>query len=189
MPDDLASPFDQEVVLATRQWLERAVIGLSLCPFAKSVHVKEQIRYVVSHAEGTEALLADLRQQLADLWAADPERVDTTLFIVPHTLADFLEYNRFMERAEEALESLGYGGALQLASFHPEYQFANSPSHDVANCTNRSPFPMVHLLRETSVSRAVAAFPEAKQIYRKNIKTLRALGHAGWLRVLAGEKP
>lgn len=186
---DSRSPADEEVVLATRQWLERVVIGLSLCPFAKSVHVKNQICYVVSPAETAEALLTDLGQQLDELWSADPEQVDTTLLIAPRVLPDFLEYTAFMTRAEQALEARGYGGVLQLASFHPEYQFANSPSHDVANCTNRSPYPMVHLLREASVARAVATFPDAAQIYRKNIKTLRALGRTGWLRLLAGENP
>jgi len=168
------------IVSATRRWLERAVIGLNLCPFAKAVHVKHQIRYVVSSAPDEEQLLADLARELQFLADADPETCDTTLLIHPHSLADFLDYNSFLDLADAAVEELGLEGVLQVASFHPEYQFADTETDDVTNCTNRSPYPTLHLLREDSIDRAVEAFPEAGQIYETNMRTLRKLGVAGW---------
>ncbi len=183
----ISEPTDDAVLLATRHWLERAVIGLSLCPFAKAVHVKGQIRYVVSPAETPEALLEELRRELIALAEADPQQVETTLLVLPRVLADFYDYNDFLERADGVLEDAGLSGTLQIASFHPQYQFADSEPEDVANCSNRSPYPILHLLREESVSRAVEAFPEAAQIFEKNLRTLRELGHAGFQRVLSGE--
>ena len=183
----LSEPSDDAVLLATQNWLERAVVGLSLCPFAKAVQVKGQIRYVVSPAETCEALLEELRGELVRLSEADPEQVETTLLVLPRVLADFRDYNDFLERADDALEELGLSGTLQIASFHPDYQFADSDPDDAANCSNRSPYPILHLLREASVSRAVEAFPDAAQIFEKNVRTLRALGHAGFQRVLSGE--
>jgi uncharacterized protein len=181
-------PLDREsVVLATRNWLERAVIGLSLCPFANAVHVRGQIRYFVSDAETPEALLLDLRRELLELSRADPRVVETTLLIAPRVLADFLDYNAFLEHADGALEAMGLVGELQIASFHPDYQFAETDASDVANCSNRSPYPSLHLLREASISRAVECFPEAAQIFEKNIATLRELGHDGWARLLSAE--
>ena len=169
-----------EVIEATRAWIERAVIGLNLCPFAKAVYVRDQIRYTVSAAESPEALLEDLEREARWLAETEAEEVDTTLIIHPNVLKDFLEYNDFLGVAEEALERLGFDGVLQIASFHPDYQFADAAADDVVNYTNRSPYPMLHLLREESVDRAVAAFPDAGDIYRKNIETARRLGIAGW---------
>lgn len=174
---------DEEILAATRHWLEKAVIGLDLCPFAKAVYVKDQIRYVVSRAESPDALLADLTAELQALVAADPQEIDTTLVIHPHVLKDFLEYNEFLGVADAAVAELDLEGVLQIASFHPRYQFAGSDPDDIANATNRSPYPMLHLLREASVDRAVAAFPEAAEIYERNIATLRRLGHEGWRRL------
>ncbi|KFN48343.1 DUF1415 domain-containing protein [Arenimonas composti] len=172
---------DAHVVAATRVWLEKAVIGLNLCPFAKAVHVKRQIRYVVSHAGDVEALLADLLHELQLLAAADPGDIETTLLIHPEVLGDFLDYNDFLDLADAAVEELGLDGVLQVASFHPHYRFADSEGEDdIANFSNRSPYPTLHLLREDSVDRAVAAFPEAERIYEANIETLRRLGRAGW---------
>ena len=171
---------DAVLVDATRLWLEKAVIGLNLCPFAKAVHAKRQVRYVVSHADGEEALLADLMHELQLLAAADPGDVDTTLLMHPRVLGDFLDYNAFLDLADAAVEELGLDGFLQVASFHPDYQFADSEPDDIANYSNRSPYPTLHLLREESVDKAVAAFPEAERIYEANIETLRKLGHAGW---------
>jgi hypothetical protein len=172
-----------EILAATKLWLEKAVIGLNLCPFAKAVYVKGQIRYVVSRAASPEALLAELTAELQALAAADPLEIDTTLLIHPHVLEDFLEYNEFLEIADAALAGLGLEGVLQIASFHPRYQFAGSDADDIANYTNRSPYPMLHLLREESVDRAMTAFPEAAEIYERNIATLRRLGHEGWRRL------
>ncbi|HEX3556452.1 MAG TPA: DUF1415 domain-containing protein [Thermoanaerobaculia bacterium] len=173
----------EEIVARTRQWLERAVIGLNLCPFAKAVYVKDQIRYAVSRAETPEALLADLTAELQALVAADPAAIDTTLLIHPQVLTDFLDYNDFLGVADAAVAELGLEGVLQIASFHPRYQFADAGPDDIESYTNRSPYPMLHLLREASVDRAVAAFPDAARIYERNMETLRRLGHEGWSRL------
>lgn len=168
------------VALCTRNWVERVVIGLNLCPFAKAVHVKGQIRYVVSFARTPEDLRTDLVRELQYLVDADPVATDTTLLIHPHVLADFLDYNDFLEVADAVIERLHLEGKIQIASFHPQYQFANTKADDIGNCTNRSPYPTLHLLREASVARAVAAFPEASDIFEKNIATMSKLGSEGW---------
>jgi hypothetical protein len=176
----------EEVVRATRHWLEKAVLGLDLCPFAKPVYAGDLIRYAVSSAETPEALLADLAGELQFLATADPTEVETTLLIHPEVFADFLAYNDFLGVAEEAVADLGLEGVLQVASFHPRYQFAGTGPDDIENYTNRSPYPVLHLLREASVERAVAAYPDTAQIYEKNIETLRQLGHEGWRRLKIG---
>jgi len=186
MPSRTPWPSDDLVIAQTRGWLTEIVIGLELCPFAKPVHVKGQIRYVVSSAEEPEALLQDLLNELHALADADPAMVDTTLLIHPRALPDFLEYNDFLSVAEFAVEDLGLLGQVQIASFHPGYLYAGNAEDDLANYVTRSPFPMLHLLRETSVDRAVAAFPDASLIVDKNVKTLRALGFDGWRRLMAG---
>ena len=170
---------------ATRHWLEQAVIGLNLCPFAKAVHVKEQIRWVESPARDAQGLLDDLLRELQLLAVADPETVETTLLIHPHALNDFLDYNDFLDVADAAIDELGLTGVLQVASFHPNYQFAGTAPDDVENLSNRSPHPMLHLLREDSIDRAVAAFPDTATIYERNIETLRRLGADGWRRLMS----
>ena len=167
----------------TCQWLEQAVIGLNLCPFAKAVHTKGQIRWVESSARNAHALMAELVHELQLLAAADPDAIDTTLLVHPHVLGDFRDYNDFLDLADAALEELGLDGVLQIASFHPHYQFEGTAPDDVENLSNRSPHPTLHLLREESVERAVAAFPQAETIYEKNIETLRALGVEGWAKL------
>ena len=169
-----------QVVADTVHWMKKAVIGLNLCPFAKAVHVKKQIRYVVSEAETPEALLEKLMEELQHLADADPEQIDTTLLIHPKVLTDFYDYNEFLDVADAALEELGLDGVLQVASFHPDYQFADTDKNDIGNYTNRSPYPTLHLLREDSIDRAVEAFPEASEIFEKNIETMDKLGHEGW---------
>lgn len=171
---------DEEVIAATREWLEKAVIGLNLCPFAKAVYVKNQVRFVVSSAPHLDGLLEDLDRELDFLAAADPEAVDTTLLIHPTLLADFLDFNDFMQLAEAAVDEHALEGVIQIASFHPRFQFEGTEPDDMGNYTNRAPFPTLHLLREASIARAVAVFPEAETIYERNIETLKALGHAGW---------
>jgi hypothetical protein len=180
--EPLAAP-DEEVVAATRTWLERAVIGLNLCPFAKAVHVKNQIRYAVSAAQTPEELLADLIIELRTLHAADPSEIDTTLLVHPQVLGDFLDFNDFLDLAEAAVAGEGLEGEIQIASFHPHYQFAGTGSEDIENYSNRSPYPTLHLLREASIARAVAVFPDASQIFERNMETLRRLGHDGWRRL------
>lgn len=173
-------PDHDAIVAATQKWLEQAVIGLNLCPFAKAVHIKNQIRYVVSDATTPEALLELLMDELQLLSDTDPAQVDTTLIIHPSVLQDFEDYNEFLDVADAALEDMQLDGELQVASFHPDYQFADTDKNDIGNYTNRSPYPTLHLLREDSIDRAVEAFPEAEEIFEKNIDTLEKLGHEGW---------
>ncbi len=168
------------VIGTTIEWLERAVIGLNLCPFAKGVHIKGQIRYVVSDADTPEALAEDLARELEFLAEANVEQVDTTLLIHPQLLNDFLDFNDFLDVADGLVESLELDGTLQVASFHPQFQFEGTEADDITNYTNRSPYPTLHLLREDSVERAVAAFPDELRIAESNMATLEKLGHAGW---------
>ena len=164
----------------TQIWLTRAVIGLNLCPFAKAVQVKGQIRTVVSAAVSVEALIENLMIELNHLAASDKELIDTTLIIHPHVLNDFLDYNDFLDIADATVDELGLAGEIQIASFHPQYQFADTEPDDITNYTNRSPYPTLHLLREASVEKAVAAFPDAAAIFEKNKETLEKLGRHGW---------
>jgi hypothetical protein len=168
----------------TRRWLECAVIGLNLCPFAKAVLARRQVRFVLSEARDTDALLADLVAEMQRLRDTDAGEIDTTLLIHPHVLQDFLDYNEFLDAADAALEALSLEGVLQVASFHPDYRFAGTERDDAANCTNRSPYPILHLLREESVSRAVAAFPDPDAIVERNIATMERLGVDGYCKLL-----
>jgi len=180
MPAVQLTSSPQQALAETRAWVDRVVIGLNLCPFARAVQVRNQVRYVVSEATDPDALLTALGGEMDRLVATDPAVLDTTLLIHPRVLTDFLDYNDFLGAADELLEQLGYEGVLQVAGFHPQFQFAGTAADDVTNATNRSPYPTLHLLREDSVARAVAAFPEAATIYEKNILTLKALGAAGF---------
>ncbi|MBC7938915.1 MAG: DUF1415 domain-containing protein [Chitinophagaceae bacterium] len=165
---------------ATRHWFEHAVIGLNLCPFAKAVQARGQIRWVESAARDREALLVDLMQEMQHLAVADPEQVDTTMLVHPQALTDFLDFNDFLDLADAALEELGLDGTLQVASFHPDYRFEGTAADDMGNFSNRSPHPTLQLLREDSVERALAAFPDADRIFEHNIDTLQRLGLHGW---------
>ena len=178
---------DDAIVAATRKWLERAVIGLNLCPFAKSVYVKEQVRYVVSNATTPEQLLETLMDELQHLSDASPEQVDTTLLIHPFVLNDFEDYNEFLDVADVAVEDMQLDGELQVASFHPDYQFADTDPNDISNYTNRAPYPILHLLREDSVDRAVAAYPEPDSIIERNVATMQTLGVDGFRKLLSDE--
>ena len=169
-----------QVINDTRDWVVKAVIGLNLCPFAKAVHVNERIRYVVSDATEPEALLKELAHELLALNRADPEAVDTTLLIHPQVLTDFLDFNDFLDAADALVEELKLDGVLQIADFHPDYQFGDGEPDDIANFTNRSPYPTLHLLREESIERAVESMPDTASIYENNLDTLTRLGHQGW---------
>ena len=171
---------DEQVLTQTRHWLEKAVIGLNLCPFAKAVYVKHQVRLVVSHARHADELLEELDSELDLLVATPADEIDTTLLIHPTLFEDFLDFNDFLEVAEGVLDEHRLEGVLQLASFHPKFQFDDTEADAIGNYTNRAPFAMLHLLREDSVERAVEAFPQAEAIFEENIKTLEKLGHAGW---------
>jgi hypothetical protein len=171
---------DEQMLSLTVRWLERAVIGLNLCPFAKSVHVKGQIHYRLSHATQKQELLQVLQEELQALQATDPAVRDTTLLILADCFPDFLDFNDFLQDADDVLYTLGLDGTLQIASFHPRFQFAGTTEDDITNFTNRAPFPVLHLIREASIARAVEAFPDAEMIYEKNMRTLEDLGRAGW---------
>ena len=182
MSDDSAARTirHESVIAATLVWLDVAVIGLNLCPFAKAVRHHHQIRVCVSDAITPAQLRDNLSHELLFLSNCDPAVTDTTLLITPGILHDFLDYNDFLYQADRALIELGLEGTLQIASFHPRYQFAGSGPDDIENFTNRSPYPMLHILRESSVERAVAAVPDADTIVERNLATLRQLGHDGW---------
>ncbi len=174
---------NETIIAATQDWLEKAVIGLNLCPFAKAVHVKKQIRYVVSAATTEEDLLVELMAELRHLQATDAELLDTTLLIHPYVLTDFLDYNDFLDTVDMATAEPEFNDAFQVASLHPLYQFAGTELDDIENYTNRSPYPTLHLLREASVDRAVDAFPDADRIPDNNIEMLNKLGHEGWVKL------
>jgi hypothetical protein len=180
----MTTPSDDATVIArTRAWVDHAVIGLNLCPFAKAPQVKGLVRYVVSHATDPAGLLADLIAELERLAEASAEKIETTLLIHPGVLTDFADYNDFIEVAEDTVAELDLEGVLQVASFHPQYQFADTDADDVTNASNRSPWPTLHLIREDSIDRAVEAFPEAESIYEVNMATLEKLGPEGWARL------
>jgi uncharacterized protein len=170
---------------ATRAWVEQAVIGLNLCPFAKAVQVKGLVRYVCSGARDAGALLAALREELLRLRDTPIDETETTLLVHPWVLGDFLDYNDFLDDAEALLSELQLDGTLQIAGFHPDYRFAGTEVNDIGHATNRSPHPTLHLLREASIDRAVEAYPEADTIVEANLRTLQALGPQGWARLQA----
>ena len=171
---------DLEALAETRAWVERAVIGLQLCPFARAPQVRGQVRYVVSAARDPEALLTDLVEELKHLVAEPAERIETTLLIHPQVLADFADYNQFLAVADGSLAALGLEGVIQIASFHPDYRFAGTAPSDVANATNRSPYPTLHLLREASIEHALASFAQPETIFAINSATMERLGAEGW---------
>lgn len=177
---DFHTEDDRAIIARTRQWIERAVIGLNLCPFARAPYVAQRVRYRVSEAVDTGTLLDELCGELQSLSAANVADCETTLLIVPHVLADFLDFNDFLDEADAAVDVLGLEGEIQVASFHPDYQFEGTAVDDVENFSNRSPWPILHLLRETSIDRAVHAMSDSEEIYRRNIATLRKLGERGW---------
>lgn len=178
--DAQAQAAEQAILRDMTRWLESAVIGLNLCPFAKAVHVKGQIHWHVSAARQAGALLGDLRAELMALAEADPQVRDTTLLVIPDMFDDFLEFNDFLGAADDLLAELDLEGVLQIASFHPQFQFAGTTVDDITNATNRSPYPTLHLIREASIDRAVEAFPHAESIYEVNMATLQRLGPEGW---------
>jgi uncharacterized protein len=194
MPSEVINPITdpaeyEKIVVATQCWLERAVIGLNLCPFAKSVHVKKQIRYAVTAARTADELLAELANELQLLVDSDAKTLDTTLLIHPRVMGDFLDFHFFLAEANAAIRNLGLEGVFQIASLHPQYEFAGSDANDIENFSNRSPYPTLHLLREASIDRAVAAFPDAADIFERNIETLQELGPDGWERLWQDAAP
>lgn len=177
----------QAVEQKTRRWLEHAVIGLNLCPFAKAVYVKNQVRIVISDASTERALLEELGEELARLRDTPPDQIDTTLLVHPQVLQDFLDYNDFLDKADAMVEILDLEGELQVASFHPDYQFADTQPDDVENLTNRAPYPTLHLLREDSIARALEVYPEPDAIIERNIATMQALGVEGFRKLISAD--
>jgi hypothetical protein len=180
-PND--APSDEQAIAATRLWLERAVIGQQLCPFAAAPYLRDRVRFCVSAQRSADGLLEELGRELQLLRDTDPLQCETTLLIHPRVLTNFLEYNDFLDVCDAAVAELGLEGELQVASFHPDYRFAGTTKQDITNFTNRSPYPMLHLLREASIARAVASFPDIEEIGPRNMETLRRLGHEGWRRL------
>ncbi|HVE53106.1 MAG TPA: DUF1415 domain-containing protein [Ramlibacter sp.] len=163
-----------------QRWLERAVVGLNLCPFAKAVLVKQQVHFAVATVDDPEAILDAFERELHALVAIDAQERDTTLLVIPQGMDDFLAFHDLAQRAERLVRKRGCEGVVQVASFHPRFVFAGTQEDDITNFTNRAPYPTLHLLREESVDRAVAAFPDASAIYEANQETLRRLGPQGW---------
>lgn len=178
----------EQVIARTRKWVEKAVIGLRLCPFAAAPYLRGQVRYRVSEQATTSGLARDLAEELAYVAAADPQVCETSLLIHPYVLHDFLDYNQFLDEADATVASLGLQGELQIASFHPAYRFAGSGPDDIENYSNRSPYPMLHVLREASVERATATFPHVHEIGDRNMATLRELGDAGWRELMQSDR-
>ena len=167
---------DCPFILSTQNWLEQIVIGLNLCPFAKREFIKSRIHYEVCHSDKVPDLLESLQQALTQL--ANNPKIETTLIIHPNILQHFEDYNEFLDLAEQLLFDLGHEGTIQIASFHPDYQFANTQQNDPENYTNRSPFPLIHLLREDSVEKAISTYPNPEQIPANNIALMNKLGSA-----------
>ena len=164
----------------TQKWLTEAVIGLNLCPFAKAVVVKDRVRYRVCLSSATDDVLQLLADELQFLASVDASIAETTLLIAPYALPNFLDFNEFLGECAALLESHGLEGELQVADFHPDYQFAGEAPHAMGHFTNRAPYPTLHLLRESSMDEAVAAYPDAALIFERNIATLETLGAKGW---------
>lgn len=180
MTKGLTQSQERTAIEDTQKWLMQAVVGLNLCPFAKAVVVKDMVRYRVCASTEPADLLAMLRQELQHLAEADPEQLDTTLLIAPNALPDFLDFNDFLAECDEVLMDLELDGVLQVADFHPRYQFGGTQVADIENYTNRTPYPTLHLLREASIDKAVQAYPDASLIFERNIEVLNKLGLAGW---------
>ncbi len=180
MDNQQHSADQQQVIDAMRLWLEKAVIGLNLCPFARSVYVNNQVRIVVSDARHVDAFLETLDDELDLLANTDAKEIDTTLLVHPALFPDFLDFNEIAGIAEEAVIEHELEGILQVASFHPRFQFEGTEPDDIGNYTNRAPYPTLHLIREESLARAVEAYPDPETIYQRNIETMRKLGLDGW---------
>lgn len=174
------------IIEHTRRWVERVVIGLNLCPFARTPLEKGRIRFVVSTAEDAEGLLTELHQELLQLRRQPTAELETTLLIHPYVLQDFLDYNDFLDFADALLDQGGYRGEFQIASMHPDYQFDGIGAGDAENYTNRSPYPMLHLLREEVLEQALDSYPNPEAIPERNIQTLERLGTEHMQRLLAG---
>lgn len=181
-----ASAIDQQITKATINWLEQFIIAENLCPFAKAPWSKDLVGVVISQATTEASLAQDLHSQLERLAQASPAKLETILLIVPNMLADFLDFNDFLDLADALLDDIQLVGQIQIASFHPHYQFADTDVDDLSNFTNRSPYPILHLLREDSISQALDSGQDADQIVERNIATVTKLGAARLAQLIAG---
>ena len=181
----MKKPPDSETIIAgTRSWIERVVVELNLCPFARKPYESGQVRYVVSAADRSEGLLADCHRELELLRTTDAGEIETTVLIHPYVLNDFLDYNNFLGIVDALIDERDYAGEFQVASFHPHYQFSGTHADDAENYTNRSPYPILHLLREEELSRAIAGYARPDKIPERNIRTLEKLGAARMREIL-----
>jgi uncharacterized protein len=174
------APSADQAIEATALWIELAVIGLNLCPFAARVVNARQLRYQVCESSDELAVLKAVAQELEWLAKADATVVDTSVLIAPNCLANFIDFNDFLGDAQAVLEDLGLEGEFQIASFHPHYQFEGTLADDIGNYTNRAPYPTLHFLREDSVSKAVDSVGDTDAIIVQNQETLAKLGLKGW---------
>lgn len=154
--------------------MEQLVIGYNLCPFAKRELVRDRVRFFVSQAQDEEQLLVDLENELNLLDAE--EGIETTLLITPQVLQDFFDFNQFLGRADQRVAQLKFKGVFQIANFHPDYQFGGTEPDDAENYTNKSPYPVLHLLREVSLDQAIENYPDAESIPDRNIEQLEQMG-------------
>ncbi len=176
----MTTPDSAIVADYTRQWLEKAVIGLNLCPFAKAPHVKNLVRISVSQARHLDGFLEDLDRELQLLGDTPADELETTLLVHPTLFPDFDTFNQMLDIADAAVVDNGLEGIVQIAPFHPDFQFEGTDSDDIGNYTNRSPYPTLHLIREDSIAKAAQAFPDASAIFERNIALLEKMGHEGW---------
>ena len=176
----MTTPDSATVTEHTRQWLEKAVIGLNLCPFAKAPHVKNLVRISVSQARHLDGFLEDLDRELQLLGDTPADELETTLLVHPTLFPDFDTFNQMLDIADAAVVDNGLEGIVQIAPFHPDFQFEGTDSDDIGNYTNRSPYPTLHLIREDSIAKAAQAFPDASAIFERNIALLEKMGHEGW---------
>lgn len=171
---------DQPIINATRHWLTQAVIGLNLCPFAKAPYIKQQLRFCVSHARHLDDFLELLDDEL-QLLANTPARdIETSLIIEPNLFQDFQDFNDLLDLTDQIITEHHLDGIIQIAPFHPQFQFADAPADDITNYTNRSPYPTLHLIRESSIERAVEAMGDTSTIFERNKQLLRRMGKEGW---------
>jgi uncharacterized protein len=175
---------EADILEGTRHWLEQVVIGLNLCPFARHPWTRGRVHIEVTAAESTEQLAEALVEAILTLDNSQPEERETTLLVHPRVLNDFSEYNNFLDTADALLEALGLDGVFQVASFHPDYRFADTSADDPANCSNRSPWPTLHLIREASIEAAISGELSSERIYQRNIAVLQQLGMAGWRKLM-----
>ena len=166
---------DEQIIADVEQWLDEVVIGLDLCPFAARPRREKRVRIAVSHATDEEALLNDLQAELERLSDTPAAELETTLLAIPDMLEDFAEYNDFLDAVDLWVEQFGWEGELQVASFHPQYQFADTEADDPGNLTNRSPWPLLHIIREESLEKAIEHYPEVDRIPERNIARMNAL--------------